>query len=151
MSSSSCCIVSLIWSSIMSFSSFHSEFDFEFGFLFHSGQFTFGNEENITSLQAEKHFKGVPGCPNKSNIYHECTPFCAKRWGKGITTPDPKYLKKQARLLQKFPLPTTWKEVYDPGTGRHYYWDLSSDLVSWLPPGHPKDSVTSYESLDVKI
>uniref|UniRef100_A0A0A9YR75 Polyglutamine-binding protein 1 n=3 Tax=Lygus hesperus TaxID=30085 RepID=A0A0A9YR75_LYGHE len=108
---------------------------------FKIGNYTFGNEENITSLQADKHFKGTPGCPNKYNIYHECTPFCAKRWGKGITVPDPKYLKKQARMLLKYPLPLTWKEVYDPGTGRHYYWDVASDLVSWLPPGHPRAQV----------
>uniref|UniRef100_A0A914S6W1 Polyglutamine-binding protein 1 n=1 Tax=Parascaris equorum TaxID=6256 RepID=A0A914S6W1_PAREQ len=30
-----------------------------------------------------------------------------------------------------------WKEVYDPGCARHYYWFLRTDEVSWLPPRHP--------------
>lgn len=30
--------------------------------------------------------------------------------------------------------------------GRHYYWDTSSDLVSWLPPGHPKAVITECAS-----
>ncbi|KAL1122979.1 hypothetical protein AAG570_003303 [Ranatra chinensis] len=94
--------------------------------------------EEITSLQVEKQFKGHPGCPNKWNIYHECTSYCVRRWGKGISKPDAKYLRKQSRLLGKYPLSNNWKEVYDPGTGQHYYWEMTSDMVSWLPPGHPK-------------
>lgn len=27
-------------------------------------------------------------------------------------------------------------------SGHHYYWDWSSDLVSWLPPGHPKCQIS---------
>lgn len=27
-------------------------------------------------------------------------------------------------------------------SGQHYYWDWSSDLVSWLPPGHPKSQIS---------
>jgi len=27
-------------------------------------------------------------------------------------------------------------------SGQHYYWDWSSDLVSWLPPGHPKCQIS---------
>lgn len=30
-----------------------------------------------------------------------------------------------------------WKEVYDPGCARHYYWCPRTDEVSWLPPRHP--------------
>lgn len=26
--------------------------------------------------------------------------------------------------------------------GQHYYWDWSSDLVTWLPPGHPKCQIS---------
>jgi len=100
-----------------------------------------GNEE-ISSVQIEKHFKGHPGCPNKWNVFHECNNFCISHWGMGITTPSPKYLRKQAKLMVKYPLPNTWKEVYDPGTGIHYYWEVTSDMVSWLPPGHPKALVT---------
>ncbi|XP_014241016.1 polyglutamine-binding protein 1 [Cimex lectularius] len=98
--------------------------------------------DDIPSSGADKHFKGHSGCPNKWNIYHECSSFCVKRWGKGITNPDPRYLRKQARLLSKFPLPNNWKDIYDPGTGRHYYWDMQSDMVSWLPPNHPKSNVS---------
>lgn len=27
-------------------------------------------------------------------------------------------------------------------SGRHYYWDWSSDLVAWLPPDHPKCQIS---------
>lgn len=27
-------------------------------------------------------------------------------------------------------------------SGQHYYWDWASDLVSWLPPGHPKCQIS---------
>ena len=26
--------------------------------------------------------------------------------------------------------------------GRHYYWNTETDLVSWLPPGHPRCQVS---------
>lgn len=98
--------------------------------------------EELSSIQADKHFKGHPGCPNKWNVYHECSSYCIRQWGKGKITPDPKYLKKFNKLLSKYPLPSNWKDVYDSGTGRHYFWEMSSDMVSWLPPGHPKASVS---------
>lgn len=82
--------------------------------------------------------KGYPGCPNKYNIYHECSSYCKEKYGNGITTPDPRYLYLKNRMLMKYPLPEGWHEVYDPGTGRHYYWEYKTDAVSWLPPGHPK-------------
>ncbi|XP_049809747.1 polyglutamine-binding protein 1 [Schistocerca nitens] len=85
---------------------------------------------------------GHPGCPNKYNIYHECSVFCQKHWGDGITEPDSKYLAKKRKLLRKYPLPQNWIELYDPGTGRHYYWESENDLVSWLPPSHPRAVVS---------
>lgn len=102
------------------------------------------NQENeeVTSIQADKHFKGHSGCPNKWNVYHECTSFCIRHWGKGKVIPDLIYMRKFNRLMAKYPLPSNWKEVYDPGAGRHYFWEMSSDMVSWLPPGHPKASVS---------
>lgn len=102
------------------------------------------NQENeeVTSIQADKHFKGHPGCPNKWNVYHECTSFCVRQWGKGKMLPDPKYIRKFSKLMTKYPLPSNWKEIYDSGSGRHYYWEMSSDMVSWLPPGHPKASIS---------
>ena len=61
-------------------------------------------------------FQGHYGCPNKSNIYHECTTFCEERWGQGIIDPDPSYMRKKQRMLLKYPLPENWVEIYDPGT-----------------------------------
>lgn len=102
------------------------------------------NQENeeVTSIQADKHFKGHSGCPNKWNVYHECTSFCIRQWGKGKVIPDLIYMRKFNRLMAKYPLPSNWKEVYDPGTGRHYFWEMSSDMVSWLPPAHPKAAIS---------
>lgn len=69
-----------------------------------------------------------------------------------------KYLDQRAKILKKYPLPNGkhiiiiinsflgdflckygihcfvgWKEVYDPGCMRHYYWCPRTDEVSWLP------------------
>ncbi|XP_050443209.1 polyglutamine-binding protein 1 [Adelges cooleyi] len=87
-------------------------------------------------------FKGHHGCPNKSNVYHECTTFCEQRWKNGNKRPKNGYLKARNALLEKYPLPNNWHEVYDPGTGRFYYWDFVNDSVSWLPPSHPRSIVT---------
>ncbi|XP_050521888.1 polyglutamine-binding protein 1 [Daktulosphaira vitifoliae] len=87
-------------------------------------------------------FKGHHGCPNKSNVYHECTKYCEQRWKNGKKRPKNSYLKARNSLLEKYPLPNNWHEVYDPGTGRFYYWDVENDSVSWLPPNHPRSIVT---------
>lgn len=99
-------------------------------------------KEEINQIDLSQKFMGHPGCPNKYNIYHECTKKCKEIWGMGRVQPSDKYLKRQMRLIQKYPLPETWKAVYDPGSGQHYYWDWASDLVSWLPPGHPKCQIS---------
>ncbi|KAK6620880.1 hypothetical protein RUM43_011178 [Polyplax serrata] len=91
-----------------------------------------------TPEEIQYKIKGYPGCPNKYNIYHECTSYCKEKYGNGKVTPDPKYMYLKNKMLMKYPLPEGWQEVYDPGTGRHYYWEYKSDAVSWLPPGHPK-------------
>lgn len=82
--------------------------------------------------------KGHSGCPNKSNIYHECSKFCVRKWKQGKVTPDEKYLSNKRKLLDLWPLPPHWEEVYDEGYGRHYFWNVHNNLVSWLPPSHPK-------------
>lgn len=82
--------------------------------------------------------KGHPGCPNKSNIYHDCTIFCVKTWKKGKPVPDEGYLESKKKVLELWPLPAGWEEVYDEGTGQHYFWNVHNNLVSWLPPLHPK-------------
>nr|CAD7431284.1 unnamed protein product [Timema monikensis] len=90
----------------------------------------------------EQKLMGHPGCPNKYNIYHECTGLCLELWGDGHPEPDEVYKRKKLNMLLKYPLPDNWVEVYDPGTGRHYYWDIDSDVVSWLSPRHPKAVIT---------
>ncbi|XP_057323192.1 polyglutamine-binding protein 1 [Microplitis mediator] len=99
-------------------------------------------KDEIEEIDLSQKFMGYSGCPNKYNIYHECTKKCKELWGAGQLQPSEKYLKLQMKLLQKYPLPETWKAVYDPGLGQHYYWDWSSDLVSWFPPGHPKCQIS---------
>lgn len=82
--------------------------------------------------------KGHKGCPNKSNIYHECSSFCVRTWKNGKLTPNERYLEQQKELLELWPLPPGWDEVYDEGSGQHYYWNVHNNLVSWLPPTHPR-------------
>jgi len=86
--------------------------------------------------------KAAPGCPNKWNIYHECSLFCYERWGDGIRDPNPSEELKRLKMLRKYPLPKNWDEIYDPGTGRYYYWNTSLDEVSWMPPLHPRAKVS---------
>lgn len=86
--------------------------------------------------------KGHRGCPNKSNIYHECSKFCVKKWKQGKITPDEKYLDSKRKVLELWPLPPGWEEVYDEGYGRHYFWNVHNNLVSWLPPSHPNASTS---------
>lgn len=86
--------------------------------------------------------KGHKGCPNKSNIYHECSKFCVKKWKQGKITPDEKYLDSKRKVLELWPLPPGWEEVYDEGYGRHYFWNVHNNLVSWLPPSHPNASTS---------
>ncbi|XP_049877704.1 polyglutamine-binding protein 1 [Pectinophora gossypiella] len=81
--------------------------------------------------------KGHKGCPNKSNIYHECTKFCVKKWKQGKVIPDEVYLENKRKVLEIWPLPSGWEEVYDEGYGRHYFWNVHNNLVTWWPPAHP--------------
>lgn len=103
------------------------------------------DDDSIVEYKPEEiqyKIKGYPGCPNKYNIYHECTSYCKERFGNGILTPDARYMYLKNKMLMKYPLPESWQEVYDPGTGRFYYWEYKTDSVSWLPPGHPKHVLT---------
>ncbi|KAL1269505.1 hypothetical protein QQF64_031794 [Cirrhinus molitorella] len=34
-------------------------------------------------------------------------------------------------------LPTNWYKVFDPACGLPYYWNVETDLVSWLSPNDP--------------
>nr|CAG4650345.1 EOG090X0A6P [Sida crystallina] len=89
-------------------------------------------------IDAENKFKGHSGCPNKWNPYHSCSPFCKERWADGKSEPDPEYERRRQKMLLVYPLPDGWKDIYDPGTGRHFYWCIETDRVAWFPPGHPK-------------
>lgn len=82
--------------------------------------------------------KGHKGCPNKSNIYHECSKYCVKRWKAGKPVPRENYLEYKKKALELWPLPPGWEEVYDEGCGQHYFWNVHNNLVCWLPPAHPR-------------
>jgi len=101
-----------------------------------------GNKEDKTQ------YMGYPGCPNKCNAYHDCTLWCQRTYAGGTpeADADPEYLRLHARMLERHPLPEGWKQHYDPGTGRHFYWCTRTDRVSWLPPGHPKARPTEAAS-----
>lgn len=85
---------------------------------------------------------GAPGCPNKWNIFHECSDFCYNHWADGIKEPSAENERKRLKMMKKYPLPPHWEEMYDKGTGRYYYWNTSNDDVSWLPPHHPRAKVS---------
>jgi len=86
--------------------------------------------------------QSVKGCPNKYNIYHECSHYCHKRWSDVSEEVSPKTKRKYQRLVKRYPLPEGWQEVYDPGVKCFYYWKTQTDEVSWLPPHHPKTRIS---------
>ena len=105
----------------------------------------------------EKYRGGAPGCPNKYNQYHLCSDFCfdhwqegypESRWGYLITQGNnnfrlpEKYLEARQLMLKNYPLPEGWKEIYDAGVRRHYYWCADTDEVCWLSPRHPRAEIT---------
>lgn len=57
---------------------------------------------------------GYKNCPNKYNIFHKCTLYCVSSYGDGVE-PDREYLRRKRKLLQKYPLPKEWKEIFDSG------------------------------------
>lgn len=103
-----------------------------------------GNEqfwEGIEGVNVDP-IKGHKGCPNKSNIYHECSKFCVKKWKQGKKIPSETYLENKRKVLEAWPLPPGWEEVYDEGYGQHYFWNVHNNLVSWYPPAHPNATPT---------
>lgn len=96
------------------------------------------------SQQIENKAAGAPGCPNKNNPFHICVEWCWDHWGDGTPEDriDPDYNRKRLRMLRLYPLPTPWKEIYDPGCGRYYYWNVDTDEVCWLSPAHPRAKIT---------
>ncbi|RWS00929.1 polyglutamine-binding protein 1-like protein [Dinothrombium tinctorium] len=102
------------------------------------------DEPNSKSLAfTNKKLKApVTGCPNKYNIYHECSDFCQKRWGLGKENASPTLKRKYQKLIKKYPLPDEWQQIWDPGVACYYFWNTDTDEVSWLPPSHPKAIVS---------
>jgi len=100
------------------------------------------NRNRVGASGSEKFQRlGHYGCPNKVNVYHNCTEYCVRRWGRGKVQPSAVDSKRRARMLKKYPLPPGWIEVYDPGTGRYYYWLAESDDVCWTSPTHPRAKI----------
>ncbi|VDD92334.1 unnamed protein product [Enterobius vermicularis] len=95
--------------------------------------------QTSTKRKAERNDAGAPGCPNKWNPYHYCVQYCYDHWKDGTSESklSQKYNEQRLKVLKKYPLPNGWKEVYDAGCARHYYWCPRTDEVSWLPPRHP--------------
>ncbi|TRY70122.1 hypothetical protein TCAL_05290 [Tigriopus californicus] len=93
-----------------------------------------GSTQNITPQTGEDDkakLLGYPGCPNKWNPYHECQPFCSDHWGSGHKEPSLEYLKLFQSMMKDYqPLPEEWEEQYDPGSGRHFFWNRRTDRVS---------------------
>ncbi|KAH8236620.1 uncharacterized protein PQBP1 [Drosophila bipectinata] len=86
---------------------------------------------------------GYKLCPNKYNIWHKCSLYCVNRWTNAPNLqPSQKYLKRYKRLLRKYPLESSWKDVYDKGCKAYYFFNTTTQMVSWLPPSHPKARVT---------
>ncbi|GFR71372.1 polyglutamine-binding protein 1, partial [Elysia marginata] len=87
-------------------------------------------------------FHETVACPNRGNPFHECVPYCKKKYGMREWDPDEDMTKKRDRMLQRYPLPEGWVEVGDYDSGRYYYWNVHTDDVSWLSPSHPKSVVS---------
>ena len=65
----------------------------------------FGMVTNAEAMEKMK-FMGYPCCPNKWNIYHECTTYCQNHWNsKRSTGPEPgsEYAVKHKVNFNKFP------------------------------------------------
>lgn len=102
-------------------------------------------DNNVWTQKLKRRFKensmGVKGCPNKYNVHHICTVYCLERWGEGLQRPPKAYRDRFNRLIERYPLPKNWVHVWDSGCESFYFWNQSTDEVSWLPPKHPKASI----------
>lgn len=63
-----------------------------------------------------KNIDTVPGCPNKYNIFHNCTNYCAKKYSDISEEPSKSVRRKFVQLLKQYPLKDSiWQQVYEPG------------------------------------
>lgn len=75
-----------------------------------------GTEAGSSSRRSYKTIQTVLGCPNKVNLFHDCTEYCQEKYGHGQEVPSPRTERKYRRLLKRFPLPLDWLDVWEPGT-----------------------------------
>ncbi|KAL7668478.1 hypothetical protein ACOME3_009180 [Neoechinorhynchus agilis] len=80
-------------------------------------------------------------CPDRCKPYHRCLEYCSRRYGLVPFCPDEKNERRRKRSLILYPLPSNWRQIGDPRTNRCYYWDTETDMVSWLPPNHPRANI----------
>lgn len=79
--------------------------------------------------------ESVLGCPNKYNIYHDCSQYCIDKHGEcKELSPTLEQRKQLALVLKNYPMSNEWRVVYDPGVRAFYFWNTISNLVSWFPP-----------------
>ncbi|XP_018647530.1 LOW QUALITY PROTEIN: putative polyglutamine binding protein [Schistosoma mansoni] len=86
-------------------------------------------------------------CPNQTNPYHVCSPYCYERYGRRKFNTDLTNIRLKSRMLRRYPLPSHWIEVGDPVTGRFYYWNTKTDDVCWLSPLHPRAKISQPGSI----
>lgn len=91
-----------------------------------------------TRITVENDYLGHKGCPNKYNVFHRCTLFCLEHWKEGTIEPSEEYMKRYKRLIDRYPVSKEWTPIYDPGCAAFYFWNEQEQLVTWLPPSHPK-------------
>ena len=81
----------------------------------HSNTGMVTNAEHLERIK----FMGYPCCPNKSNVYHECSLYCQNHWNtKRSNGPEPgsEYDQKHKSMMEKLgALPEDWQEKWDPG------------------------------------
>lgn len=91
---------------------------------------------------SRKRIDPIKGCPNKVNLYHDCSEYCYEKYGEGADAPSPRTERRYRSLVKRFPLPLGWVDVWEPGVQRYYFWHTETDKVSWLPPSHPKANIS---------
>ena len=91
---------------------------------------------NLSAENQDEIIESVLGCPNKYNIYHSCSQYCVENYSHPEeTSPTMDQRKQLALILRTYPMSNEWTVVYDPGVKTFYFWNIMTNLVSWLPPG----------------
>lgn len=77
----------------------------------------------------------VLGCPNKYNIYHECSQYCVDNYSKPESLEPTMEQRRGLALILKKYQSNEWTVVWDPGLKTFYWWMIGTPFVSWLPQG----------------